>query len=154
MENNLNEINEELQDLNVTENVETTEVNDVVEDVMEINDTPIKQPKKKKVKGLGDVIEKITETVGIEKCAECEERRKKLNKMFPFTRRALRELTAEEIEYVEGVGTKLTYETRIKLGEIYDSVFGGKTRHCSSCPGVYKTIIDRLIIQIGYQNIK
>lgn len=109
---------------------------------------------KQEVNGVGDIIKKVADTLSIPTCSDCEERRKKLNRMFPFTRRALRELTTEEIEYVEGIGTKLTYDTRLKLGEIYDSVFGGKTRHCSSCPGVYKTIIDRLIIQIGYQNIK
>ena len=49
----------------------------------------------KKSKGLGDSIEKVTKTTGIKafvdkvnkilgKDCGCEERRKKLNKMFPY----------------------------------------------------------------------
>lgn len=153
MENNLNEMNKELQDLNVTENVETTEVNNVVEDVMEISDAPVKQPKKKKIKGLGDVVKAVTNAVGIETCEDCEQRRLKLNKMFPFTKTAKRELTESEIEFVNGIGTKLTTDDRMELGRITEEVLGGKVRHCI-CPSMYKQLIDRLKIQIEYQNIK
>lgn len=153
MENNLNEMNKELQDLNVTENVETTKVNDVVEDVMEISEAPVKQPKKKKIKGLGDVVKAVTNAVGIETCEDCEQRRLKLNKMFPFTKTAKRELTESEIELINGIGNKLTAELRIELGRIAEEVLGGKVRHCQ-CPSMYKQLIDRLKIQIEYQNIK
>lgn len=47
-----------------------------------------------KSKGLGDTIDKVTTVTGIksvvkavtgeEKCSPCEERRKKLNEMFPY----------------------------------------------------------------------
>ena len=40
----------------------------------------------KKSKGLGDTIAKITKAVGIKPCKPCEERRKKLNKLFPYKR--------------------------------------------------------------------
>jgi len=35
-------------------------------------------------RGLGDTIAKITGAVGIKTCGKCEERRKKLNKIFPY----------------------------------------------------------------------
>jgi hypothetical protein len=37
-----------------------------------------------KSQGLGDTIEKIASALGIKKCKSCEERRKKLNKFFPY----------------------------------------------------------------------
>ena len=40
----------------------------------------------KKSKGLGDTIAKITKAVGIKPCKPCEERRKKLNTLFPYKR--------------------------------------------------------------------
>lgn len=38
---------------------------------------------KQKIEGLGDIIERLTSAVKIPKCSKCEERRKKLNAMFP-----------------------------------------------------------------------
>jgi len=37
--------------------------------------------------GLGDTVKKITNAMGIKPCDECEERRKSLNKKFPFKRK-------------------------------------------------------------------
>ncbi len=37
-----------------------------------------------KVEGLGDMIQRLTKAVKIPTCSKCEERRKKLNNMFPF----------------------------------------------------------------------
>ena len=37
-----------------------------------------------KSKGLGDVIAKVTEAVGIKPCESCKKRKDKLNKLFPF----------------------------------------------------------------------
>jgi hypothetical protein len=36
------------------------------------------------VRGLGDAIAVVTDALTIKKCSSCEERRKKLNQMFPF----------------------------------------------------------------------
>lgn len=38
----------------------------------------------RKSKGVGDVIAKITESVGIKPCEGCKKRKEKLNKLFPF----------------------------------------------------------------------
>ena len=150
MENN--ELNEELQDMNVVhDNNDVIEANvEITEDVIEIEDKPTK---KKKIKGLGDAVKAVTNAVGIETCSDCEERRKKLNKMFPFTRQPKRLMTGNEIVFIEGIKNKLTMEDRLRLGTIYEEVVGGKVRHCN-CPGVYKSILDKLRILIGYQNIK
>lgn len=153
MENNLNKMNEELQSVNVDEVTNDVVVENTTEDVMEISEAPVKQPKKKKLKGLGDVVKVVTNAIGIETCDDCEQRRLKLNKMFPFTKTAKRELTESEIELINGIGNTLTAEIRVALGEIAEEVLGGKVRHCS-CPSMYKGLIDRLRIQIEYQNIK
>lgn len=119
------------------------------EEIIDITNTE----SNKEIAGLGDVIESVTSFLGVTKCDDCEKRRQKLNKLFPFTRNAKVELTEDEVEFVNSIGKTLTQEMRIKLGDIYDKTFGGKTRHCQ-CPGVYKMIIDRLKIQIQYQSIK
>lgn len=125
------------------------EVSEVEEDVLDLNNDVVS----KSASGLGDVVKKVTNALGIKTCDDCEKRRQKLNKLFPFTKNAKVELTEEEVEFVNSIEKTLTQEMRIKLGDIYDKTFGGKTRHCQ-CPGVYKMIIDRLKIQIQYQSIK
>lgn len=39
---------------------------------------------KKKSKGLGDTIKKVTDTLGIPQCGGCKARQKKLNVLFPY----------------------------------------------------------------------
>lgn len=39
---------------------------------------------KKKSKGLGDTVAKITKAVGIKPCGACKKRQKKLNRLFPY----------------------------------------------------------------------
>ena len=39
-----------------------------------------------KSRGLGDTVKKVTNAVGIPACNQCEERRKKLNRMFPYNK--------------------------------------------------------------------
>lgn len=36
------------------------------------------------MRGLGDVVSKVTKKLGIKECAPCAERRRKLNEMVPF----------------------------------------------------------------------
>jgi hypothetical protein len=36
------------------------------------------------VRGLGDVVAKVTKAVGIKPCGPCERRRQMLNQRFPF----------------------------------------------------------------------
>lgn len=37
-----------------------------------------------KVKGVGDVVKKMTDFLGIKQCGACAKRQQKLNEMFPF----------------------------------------------------------------------
>lgn len=39
-----------------------------------------------KIRGLGDVISKVTKAVGIRECGGCKKRREALNRMVPFGR--------------------------------------------------------------------
>jgi len=39
---------------------------------------------KQPIEGLGDIIQRLTKAVKIPTCSKCEERRKKLNAMFPL----------------------------------------------------------------------
>jgi len=45
---------------------------------------PIRSCHKKKSRGLGDTIAKMTSAVGIKPCGGCKKRQKKLNEMFPY----------------------------------------------------------------------
>ena len=119
------------------------------ENVMNLDDTGTET----KVNGLGDVVKAVTNAIGIETCDDCEQRRLKLNKMFPFTKKAKRELNDTEITFIESIGTKLNQEDRFMLGSLYEALYGGKVRHCTSCPGVYKSMISKLKMQIEYQRI-
>jgi len=38
---------------------------------------------KEKLEGLGDIVKRLTNAVGIKTCSKCEKRRKRMNKMFP-----------------------------------------------------------------------
>ena len=97
----------------------------------------------KKSKGLGDTISKITEATGIDKVAKkilgddcgCEERKQKLNKMFPYSR----QMTEDEIKIYEEViartkGT-ITGSDQALIIKIYNKVFNTnkKPSSCSSC---------------------
>lgn len=39
-----------------------------------------------KMAGLGDLVAKVTDTLGIRKCSACSKRQQVLNKAFPFKR--------------------------------------------------------------------
>ena len=92
--------------------------------------------KYKKARGLGDTIEQITEATGIkavvkaiagEDCG-CDERRDKLNKIFPYSKQP-ECLDPEEIEFLKsGVLRKssLTHDQRVRIAEIHSRVFNHK----------------------------
>lgn len=108
--------------------------------------------KKKQKDDVEIEINDINVEVEVEPCKECEERKKKMNKVFPFTKTERETIKEEDVQFISNIGKKLTLEERILLGEIYDKVYGTKTRHCN-CPQMYKQMIDKLIIQIEYQNV-
>ena len=97
-----------------------------------------------KSKGLGDSIEKALKATGIDKVAKkvlgddcgCEERKKKLNQMFPYSR----PFTDDELSIYESVLPRLKKGTvrgadQAILVKLYNKVFNAnkKTSGCGSC---------------------
>ena len=99
---------------------------------------------KQKSKGLGDSIEKVLKKTGIDKVAKkvlgddcgCEERKKALNKMFPYSR----QFTPDEISIYESVlprikGERISGKDQAIMVKLYNKVFNAnkKTSSCGSC---------------------
>ena len=99
-----------------------------------------------KSKGLGDTISKITKATGIDKVAKavlgddcgCDERKKKLNQMFPYNK--VRQFTEDELKIYEEVlprlkGGTITGQDQSTLIRLYNKVFNAnkKPSSCSSC---------------------
>tara|TARA_R110002020_G_scaffold367880_4_gene579809 strand:+ start:1824 stop:2195 length:372 start_codon:yes stop_codon:yes gene_type:complete len=99
-----------------------------------------------KSKGLGDSIEKVFKATGIDKVAKkvlgddcgCEERKQKLNKIFPYSN--VRQFTEDELSIYESVlpriqkGT-IKSEDQAILVKLYNKVFNAnkKPTSCGSC---------------------
>jgi len=96
-------------------------------------------------KGLGDTVEKVLEATGIASVAKfvlgedcnCEERKKKLNELFPY--RNTNCLTEEEYQWLKETNV-LTQDTfkpseQTKLIAIYNRVFNLRQEptSCASC---------------------
>lgn len=103
--------------------------------------------------GLGDVVAKITAAIGIEPCESCLERKAKLNKAYSFLKAVLRELTDEEIAYVEEIRAKRVVQDTQKFTKLFNQVFGTNQQSCD-CPSLYKDLLNKLEMQIEYQKIK
>jgi hypothetical protein len=100
---------------------------------------------KRKATGLGDTIEQITEATGIKKLVEfvagedcgCNERKKKLNELFPY--RNTNCLTEEEYNWLNetNVLSQQTFKPseQTQLIKIYNRVFNLRQEptSCSSC---------------------
>ena len=99
-----------------------------------------------KSKGLGDSIEKALKATGIDKVAKavlgddcgCEERRDKLNKLFPYGK--VRQYTEDELKIYEDTiskiqGSTIKGEQQAILVKLYNKVFNEnkKPSSCSSC---------------------
>lgn len=98
----------------------------------------------KKSKGLGDSIEKALKATGIDKVAKkvlgddcgCEERKNRLNKMFPYARVFTEDEMKIYTEMIPALGTgKLKNDEYSILLKLYNKVFkANKTfTSCTSC---------------------
>jgi len=107
----------------------------------------------KPIEGLGDVVEKITQFVGIKhfingKDCGCDKRKEKLNKLFPVNRKPLRCFSPEQYnlykEFVENRTLNLWNETDIKtLIDLYAHVFAVQYHSrdlCRNCQGSAKIL--------------
>jgi len=103
---------------------------------------------KEKSKGIGDDIAKLTKATGLDKLAKkvlgddcgCEERRQKLNQMFPRFRN-IRQFTEDEIKIYQEVipniekNQKLNKEEKLIINTLYKNIFGNEPewKSCSPC---------------------
>jgi len=94
---------------------------------------------RKKTKGLGDVIETITESIGIEKCNKCEERKTWLNVNFPFNKP--KPLNDEQKQRIQTEPLK-----------VYNEVFGTNIDAELFKDGVEKAILKKLNKLSEYEN--
>ena len=98
-----------------------------------------------KSKGLGDSVEKVLKATGIDKVAKkvlgedcgCEERKEKLNKLFPY--KNIRQFTVDEMSIYESVLPRISASIKKDdyaiLLTLYNKIFGKnkKISNCSSC---------------------
>lgn len=113
---------------------------------------------KRKSKGLGDTIEKITEATGIkagvEKLAQaigwdcgCDERKEKLNQLFPYKK--VNCLNEEDYQFLKTWFSINRNEVSImeqrKLSEIYFNVFNIRLEQ-TSCDSCWRDYIGQLRI--------
>tara|TARA_R110002020_G_scaffold96958_1_gene231635 strand:+ start:14657 stop:15022 length:366 start_codon:yes stop_codon:yes gene_type:complete len=109
-----------------------------------------------KSKGLGDSIEKMTEWTGLKKLVKqvvgedcgCEERKEKLNKMFPYYKDN-RPFTEDEKKVFQDIlpliekNNMIIPEHKTVLTKIYEDVFKAKPQW-SSCGSCNQKTLDNL----------
>lgn len=142
-----------MKDINKEEVIEETV--DTQEEVVVLEEAPKKKAAKTKSKTKPtEVKEEVdTKATSSEPTVEDKGRQEKMLKMFKYLKRTKRNLDLDEVEFVQKIGRQLSTEERYKLGDIYTQVYGIKVRHCL-CPAMYKQFIDRLKMQIEYQELE
>ena len=110
--------------------------------------------KKKASKGLGDTVEKITEVTGVKKATKflfgedcgCDERKEKLNKMFPYSKKP-ECLKQKEFKFLDRVykanARALSREDNRELYTIYNRVFNAK-KVSTTCGSCVKSVMNEL----------
>ena len=122
-----------------------------------------KKTTKKKSEGLGDTIAKVTKKTGIDKLVKfvagedcgCDERREKLNKLFPYNSN-IKCLQEDEYHILSGwfaiKRSTVTPNEQAELRKIYNRVFNKKTT-ASSCSSCVRDMVDRLrTVYLEYEN--
>jgi len=110
--------------------------------------------KKKQSKGLGDDIEKITEATGIKKIVEwtwgqdcgCKERKEKLNKMFPHSKKpeCLKQIEYNFLDRIYKANSRvLSREDNQYLYRVYNRVFNTK-KVSTTCGSCVKSVMNEL----------
>jgi hypothetical protein len=107
----------------------------------------------RKAQGIGDTIEQITEATGIkavvkflagEDCG-CEERKEKLNKLFPYKKpKCLDEDEYKVLDsFFAGYVTTVRHEQQLQLVSIYNRIFDAK-RKTSTCSPCVRDMVEEL----------
>lgn len=105
----------------------------------------VEEEVKQESRGLGDTIEKITKATGIKRLVKfiagedcgCEERREKLNKMFPYQKPLC--LTEDEYDYLTNYFATCGNSIKVSQQEVLLKIFnrvmrdGRKPTSCADC---------------------
>jgi len=97
----------------------------------------------KPIKGLGDVVEKITKFFGIEPCGECIKRKEWMNQFQFFKLRT--EPTFDDVALLRRVtiSKKVEQEDKQNLFSMYNRLFATNLRVCN-CPGTILGMVETL----------
>lgn len=109
----------------------------------------------KKAEGLGDTVEQVLEATGISKAAKfilgedcgCEERKAKLNKMFPYKKpNCLQEDEYNTLKAFFNRENKSTISVSQQndLSKIYQKVFNQRVLMSSSCGSCWRDAVSKL----------
>jgi len=109
----------------------------------------IEAQEEKEITGLGDVVERITEATGIKAAVKwlagedcgCDERKEKLNKLFPLKRQKPKCMTEEQhgqwsamIEkYPRSTPARLPFQDREVISRLHADLFNYRFKKVSSC---------------------
>lgn len=114
--------------------------------------------RRKKIKGLGDLVSTVADFIGVQPCQACLERQAKWNTMFPIKLKP-RELTEDELQQYrdfQKIRTlRLSYDQRKWLCKIYSDVFKvSYYEPCTNCDASpYIRMIERMDKIVGtYEN--
>lgn len=94
--------------------------------------------------GIGDIIAKVTDTLNIPKCLECEQRQSKLNHLMGWLK-TTRKLNDEEKEFIKFIQRKpiIQSDDVNRLFILYNEVYNAKNKRCN-CPELIGKMIQRL----------
>lgn len=117
--------------------------------------TTTRKRRTKKAEGLGDSVEQVLEASGISKVAKfilgedcgCEERKAKLNRMFPYKKPNC--LFEYEYEFLHDFYNRerqntISVSQQKVLSEIYQRVFNQRVQMSSSCGSCWRDTISKL----------
>jgi len=117
--------------------------------------TTTRKRRTKKAEGLGDTVEQVLEASGVSKVAKfilgedcgCEERKAKLNRMFPYKKPNC--LLEHEYEFLNSFYNRerqntISVSQQKVLSEIYQRVFNQRVQMSSSCGSCWRDTISKL----------
>lgn len=98
-------------------------------------------------KGLGDTIKTITNALGFTTCDACEERRKKLNKLFPYLRDIKEPMNDKDIRFINFIRDKntITFDDVRYLTAMFNRLYHTNLQPCLSCSSMAIDLRAKLI---------
>ena len=99
----------------------------------------------KTIDGLGDLVSSITSKLGIEECSGCEDRKSKLNEIFPFLKADTRVVTEEDIILINRIdNSNVVSSVDVdRLYSFYNRLFK-RNKKRQNCPGCIKTMLQQI----------